>query len=168
MLIRNSSADCVKAIDSDGNYFATTICNEMNYRDPDLRKWKSTIVNDMSQEARHSSYSLILPLALIYRWGYNITILEQTKQIETSCPTYCFLLIATHSFRTFDHLVSHNGGEMSRKASQTIFTQVLRYLDEASVPLAAAMSYPSQDSTCGTLSQIALNFTSVFLSYMTR
>lgn len=106
-LIHNVTSDCIKGVDSTVNTYIHEDCRIEQFRDESLRKWKKTIVTNLTEEHRHSRSAMAYPEMFISCWGHNITLPFNNKETTTECPKYIFSLPLNISFRTSDRLVSH-------------------------------------------------------------
>lgn len=125
-LVKNSTSDCVAAINSEASHFVETICDIPGYRDPNLQLWHSSPVN-MTAEPKHSKMLYAQPKILVYCYGNDITIQRAgaVKTITAPCPTHPFLMETNTNFSTSDGLVNHRGGVKVK----SIFNRLITVFD---------------------------------------
>ena len=116
-LIKNVERNCVKSVDETTQPQVEGECSIQNYQDPQLKLWRDTIVNNFSEEIRHSQYQRAGHEFVIYCWGNRISIepVSTNKTIDTACPTFVFKLNDSYSFKTSDNLVQHTSKKYQTK-----------------------------------------------------
>lgn len=111
-LIRNVTANCIKAIRQPSTDFVSDKCDQADYEDPRLKIWnKKKTSLDLRKEEKHTTLKEGYPYNILYCYGLNITIEQETIR----CPSHAFALNASVKFNTSDGIISSD-----------IFTKVVK------------------------------------------
>jgi 3-methyladenine DNA glycosylase AlkC/predicted aspartyl protease len=123
-LIKNSTSDCVKAVDVDATGTVDESCVEQGFRDPILKLWHNTEDANAREELKRSQAFMAWPNIIVYCWGNNLTVTISKKDQETPCPTYPFIMSSSQTFRTSDGMVSHTARTGKKELNVNIILDV--------------------------------------------
>lgn len=137
-LIRNNSANCVKGIGTATIHkHVTNTCEEPNYKDSNLKLWKTTFIPDLRKEELRPVASIVWPYMRFQCFTKNITITNiRNKTYTTSCPSYVTSLHLQNTFRTSDGIINHiGGGTKTLQYVPKTTTDVLEYHFDEFTPI---------------------------------
>lgn len=104
-VMRNTTNDCITAVQIDRKDFVEKLCVTPHFRDKNLQVWKKTAL--AANETVDSQYFVSWPRVFVYCWGHTIHF--PNLNVSSPCPLSPFSVEATESFYTSDGFVNHLG-----------------------------------------------------------
>jgi transposase InsO family protein/transposase-like protein len=128
-VMRNSSANCVRGIGASASKKSIKLlCKDTDFKDPLIRKWKSTYIENLKQENLRPMSSVVWPTMRVQCYTRELIFTENKQTWNTTCPAYVTSINLRHTFRTSDGIINHFGGETQKQHyTPKILTDVLDF-----------------------------------------